>query len=73
MHCLRCGHCLEEAYLSRRFPPGRFFFLCMTFERGQDSMYSILSPESYQQAFEMVCCFFTIVAAIISYLLTLRF
>ncbi len=32
----------------------------------------LVSPESYQQAFEMVCCFFTMIAVFASYLFTMR-
>jgi hypothetical protein len=36
-------------------------------------MYSVIPAESYAQAFQMVCCFFTIIAAFASYILTMRF
>ena len=35
-------------------------------------MYSIIPADNYAQAFEMVCCFFTIVAVFASYILTMR-
>jgi hypothetical protein len=36
-------------------------------------MYPVIPADNYVQAFEMVCCFFTILAAFTSYVLTLRF
>ena len=35
-------------------------------------MYSIIPADSYVHAFEMVCCFFTILAVFASYILTMR-
>ena len=32
-----------------------------------------IAPGSYQQAFEMACCFFTMMAALLSYVVTMRF
>ena len=32
----------------------------------------LVSPESYTQAFELICCFFTVIAVFVGYVLTLR-
>ena len=36
-------------------------------------MYSMLPADSLSGALEIICCFFTLTAAMASYLLTLRF
>lgn len=36
-------------------------------------MYPAIPADSYAQAFQMVCCFFTIIAIFTSYILTMRF
>ena len=36
-------------------------------------MYPVVPADAMAGVFEMVCCFFTVLAAFVSYLLTLRF
>jgi hypothetical protein len=56
------------------FPiPGIFFIEQSNHELREMKMEWLVSPESYQQAFEMVCCFFTMIAIFASYLFAMRF
>ncbi len=36
-------------------------------------MYPVIPADSYAQAIEMACCFFAVLAALASYILTMRF